>query len=38
MEKYEIVYHIADLCCDNNGWKMEFVDLVNSDFYADGGC
>lgn len=23
MKKYEIVYHIADLCCDNNGWKKE---------------
>lgn len=23
MKEYKIVYHIADLCTDNNGWKKE---------------
>lgn len=23
MKNYKIIYHIADLCQDNNGWKKE---------------
>ena len=23
MKEYEIIYHIADICADNNGWKKE---------------